>query len=720
VGDSITALTNGNYVVGSKFWNGNIGAATWGSGTAGVTGTVSSANSLVGSSVNDYVGYGITSLTNGNYVVGSYNWNGNRGAATWGSGTAGVTGTVSSANSLVGSSVNDRVGDSIYALTNGNYVVGSRFWNGNIGAATWGSGTAGVTGTVSSANSLVGSSVNDYVGTGIYALTNGNYVVRSSNWNGARGAATWGSGTAGVTGTISSANSLVGSSVNDQVGGSGITALTNGNYVVGSSNWNGARGAATWGSGTAGVTGTVSSANSLVGSSVNDYVGAGGITALTNGNYVIFSSYLNGTTDLAYTLADGTVASSGTVSAANSVIVANPSLDDPSSNSYVQDIPGTGRFLLFFRDTNIAGSAYVASSSLATSGLYTYGYRPEADIALHPDFITGILNAGTAVVLQASNDITVNNNITANNPGGNGGALTLQAGRSILLNANITTDNGNLNLYANEKAATGVVNAYRDAGAAVISMAGGTSINAGTGAVNIRLDDGTGNTNRTSGNITLRDITAGSITAQNVQNTGDVVLNGNLTASAANTAITLASARNFINNTGASALATASGRWLVYSTDRTGTTGEEILANGFNRYGCTYAGGCAGGVTIPGAGNGLIYSYSPQSDVPNTVVRVSQNPVLNMATTFFSASDGGTYGYNSMMGFDSEPSNNEREELASVVGTPSSSVEPEKSPEEKKNDQEGSKKTDQLLKNLQGILTIDPVLAKRLGITSAF
>ena len=58
----MTALTNGNYVVCSSYWdNGaatDAGAVTWGSGTAGVSGVVSSANSLVGSTANDRVGYG--------------------------------------------------------------------------------------------------------------------------------------------------------------------------------------------------------------------------------------------------------------------------------------------------------------------------------------------------------------------------------------------------------------------------------------------------------------------------------------------------------------------------------------------------------------------------------------------------------------------------------------------------------------------------------------
>src|SRR5262249_2470349 len=145
----------------------------------------------------DLVGNGgVAPLTNGNYVVSSYSWNGNRGAATWGSGTAGVTGAVSAVNSLVGSAAGDLVANAGAApLTNGNYVVSSYIWNGHRGAATWGSGTAGASGTISSANSLIGNN-GDHVGRLVTALSNGNYVVLSPLYN-YRGAATWGSGTSG-------------------------------------------------------------------------------------------------------------------------------------------------------------------------------------------------------------------------------------------------------------------------------------------------------------------------------------------------------------------------------------------------------------------------------------------------------------------------------------------------------------------------------------------
>ncbi|MDD5175911.1 MAG: filamentous hemagglutinin N-terminal domain-containing protein [Sterolibacterium sp.] len=529
VGINVFALSNGNYVVGSYGWNSAMGAATWGSGTAGVSGVVSSANSLVGSTANDSVGSAVTELSNGNYVVQSAGWNGNMGAATWGSGTAGVSGVVSSANSLVGSTANDSVGEAVTALSNGNYVVESLSWNGNMGAVTWGSGTAGVSGVVSSANSLVGSTANDYVGEAVTALSNGNYVVGSSRWNGTMGAVTWGSGTAGVSGVVSSANSLVGSTAGDSVG-INVFALSNGNYVVRSQNWNGNMGAVTWGSGTAGVSGVVSSANSLVGSTAGDYVGGNGITTLSNGNYVVGSPNWNGDMG-AVTWGSGTAGVNGVVSSANSLVgsTANDSVGSIDSLGSVVTVLSNGNY--------VVGSPYWTNGAFASSGRVdvmsgsgsgsgsatlpqTFATDPSATATLTPATLTATLNTGTAVTLQANNDITVNNAIVSNNASGNGGALTLQAGRSVLLNANITTDNGNLSFVANETAANGVIDANRDPGVANITMAAATTINAGTGSVSMTIGSGAGIANSNPGAISQgagAAITAASLTASAAQ-----------------------------------------------------------------------------------------------------------------------------------------------------------------------------------------------------------
>ena len=349
----VTLLSNGNYVVGSPYWGNFAGAATWGSGNSGVAGAVSQSNSLVGSALTDSVGQYVVALTgNGNYVVQSASWNNGAGAATWGDGgnaVGGVKGLVSASNSLVGAASNDLVGERVTPLTNGNYVVASPNWNGLRGAATWGNGTVRTpVGAVTIANSITGSSVGDQIGSGATAaLTNGNYVVSSPGWHAGAtpvGAATWGTG-AGPTGVpVSQANSLVGNLSGDAVSSGGITALSNGNYVVASIQWNYNEfapvvGAVTWANGDGSTIGNVLPINSLYGYAPNDYVGSGGVTPLTNGNYTVASplwdSQSPSATDAgAITWGDGSVLSGG-VSGEVQVLFAPYSIRGDSLNDQV-------------------------------------------------------------------------------------------------------------------------------------------------------------------------------------------------------------------------------------------------------------------------------------------------------------------------------------------------------------------------------------------------
>lgn len=344
-GAGVTLLSNGNYVVASPDWRhgavAEAGAATFGSGEDGVTGPVSAINSLVGTSTGDRVaGSGVTALSNGNYVVASHLWrNGTlayAGAVTFGSGISGIAGAVSQSNSLVGDRADAFIGFRVAALTNGNYVVSSPFWDTEfaeeVGAVTFASGTSGLIGHVSPANSLVGTGSGQLVGlSGATPLTNGNFVVSSPRWNHGDvlnvGAATFGSGTTGIVGTVSPSNSLIGSTAEDRVSEKGVVALANGNYVVRSTHWdNGAAndaGAVTFGSGTSGISGEVSTANSLVGSSRFDRIGGHGVVALPSGNYVVLSpEWDNGASPSvgAATFGSGIHGVSGEISVANSLI----------------------------------------------------------------------------------------------------------------------------------------------------------------------------------------------------------------------------------------------------------------------------------------------------------------------------------------------------------------------------------------------------------------
>jgi Repeat of unknown function (DUF5650) len=377
--DGATVLSNGNYVLISSHWNGSLGAATWGEGSIGVSGQISASNSLVGTITNDFQSGSITALVNGNYVIGAPDWNVDTGAAIWCNGTTSLSGTIAGNNPLVGAAANDHVGAIVTALSNGNYVVGSSFWNGSVGAATWGSGTTGVSGVVSSSNSLVGAAANDSVGGSVSALSNGNYVVVSFDWNGNRGAATWGNGTTAMSGMISASNSLVGSTAGDYVGGYGVTALSNGNYVVQSPSWNGNIGAATWGNGTTGISGIITASNSRLGTAVNDFVGEE-VTALGNGNYVVVSPSWNGFAG-AVTWASGTTASSGVVSASNSLV-----------GSSAADYVGIGHV------TGLSNGNYVVGS------YYWHGATGAATWGNGSTGVSGVVSAANSLVGAVAND----------------------------------------------------------------------------------------------------------------------------------------------------------------------------------------------------------------------------------------------------------------------------------------------------------------------------
>lgn len=372
-------LSNGNYLVSSRSWdNGtvsNAGALTWGSGTSGISGVVSASNSLVGSRANEQIGFnsttgviGVTELSNGNYVVLSPGGSGGNGAVTWGSGDGGVKGVVDLSNSLLSTGNSLKV----VPLANGNYLLQSFAWNGFAGAVTWASGTSALTGNINSSNSLVGSAANDGVGA-VTILSNGNYVVTSPLWNNGSivdaGAVTWGSAATGVRGVISASNSLVGSTTSDQVGSGGVTVLSNGNYVVSTYLWdNGAVtnvGAVTWGNGASGISGPVSASNSLVGSTISDQVGFGGVTALTNGNYVVTSTvWDNGSTSNAGAVTWGNGASgvAGAVSASNSLVGSTPS-----------DQVGGGGVTALSTGNFVVRSPSFDSGALANAGAVTWG-----------------------------------------------------------------------------------------------------------------------------------------------------------------------------------------------------------------------------------------------------------------------------------------------------------------------------------------------------------
>lgn len=424
--DPIVVLPSGNFLVPSTHWhNGTAefaGAVTWVDGAQGLEGVVSPANSLVGSSQEDEVGHSIVVLANGSYVVATPSWsNGSAqhaGAATFEPADGSVHGAVSAANSLVGVSAYDSVGHAVVPLANGNYLVASPFWNDadivSAGAVTWASGETGIAGTISAENSLVGSTLRDRVGAedvypSVWPLPDGNAVVISPDWNNGAivdaGAATWIDGAAGITGTISEANSLVGTTAGDRLGAGGLdygfAVLPSGHYAIISSGWSATNaahaGAITWGDSAIGVRGVVSASNSLVGSTSQDLELAR-VCALDDGNWVVGSPHWsNGSVSWvgAATWIDGSAPRVGAISASNSLVGATTFDEVATSITALHD----GRYV-------------VASPSWHNGDAYSAGAATWVD---REGPRTGVVSAANSLVGSSANDAIGSNVVVLSN-----------------------------------------------------------------------------------------------------------------------------------------------------------------------------------------------------------------------------------------------------------------------------------------------------------------
>jgi len=241
------------------------------------------------------------------------------------------------------------------------------------------------------------------------------------------------------------------------------------------------------------------------------------ITGLPNGNFV----FGNPDADI------GGNGNAGTVILANGTTGAEIS---HISGANADDRFGNGNTIALANGNFVFGSNERVDIGITEPSSLIYGYFSDRGITINPQLITQVTDTGTAVTLQANNDITLNSPITTNNPGANGGDLTLQAGRSIILNtgAGITTDNGNLTLIANDTAANGVFDSERDPGNAVITISSGVTLNSGTGDTTITLNTGAGLTNNTSSDITID----GNILARNLTINNNGPSNGAINLSA--------------------------------------------------------------------------------------------------------------------------------------------------------------------------------------------
>lgn len=124
------------------------------------------------------------------------------------------------------------------------------------------------------------------------------------------------------------------------------------------------------------------------------------------------------------------------------------------------------------------------------------------------------------VVLQANTDVEFRDPVDI---AGRRLSLTAQAGRSILVNASIRTNEGNVSLTANDDSVL-VVPTDRQAGAATVSMAPGTTIDAGNGDISLRIGTGCALCfDKTTGDVRVERLSARSVGIHHEGQTGSIV-----------------------------------------------------------------------------------------------------------------------------------------------------------------------------------------------------
>lgn len=342
--DSIGASyqnATGAIVFRAASWNGGVGAYTWLNNGTGASlpasGIVSSANSLVGTAVNDLLGASLSTTTGRDLLIAS-NYGGGAGAVATFT-PSGLTGTLDSTNALVGTAGSaDALGSGGVRQVSGNYYLMSPNWSGNTGAITVLDTTQALSGTISTANSLTGSATGDRVGNStsiIRQLGNGRVMVFSAQWGMGKGAFSMFDSASLVKGSVTDTNSLVGSTTSDGAGffiqNCSVTnfcntsvSSTDAYFLVTSTTWNANSGSVTFLSqdtpAASSPTGTLSSANSLVGAA-GDRIGSGGFTITSAGYVSVLSpSFGSGSGAVTFGAVSAGVGPKGLVGAGNSIV----------------------------------------------------------------------------------------------------------------------------------------------------------------------------------------------------------------------------------------------------------------------------------------------------------------------------------------------------------------------------------------------------------------
>ena len=261
-----------------------------------------------------------------------------------------------------------------------------------------------------------------------------------------------------------------------------------------------------------------------------------------------------------------------------------------------QGVTDNGTNVYFHNDLEFTSGAFTGITGGDINTVNAFATDSSSSNTIGSSTIADLLTAGTDVYLRANQDITISNAIAAT--GSSGGNLSFLAGRDITINGNITTANGDFSMRANTSTSYGVVDAQRGTGTADISN--NATINAGTGTVSAIIDAGTGLTNDQPGNITLGNITAGSIIATGDSASGTIT-GTSLTASGSGTAINITG-----YDIGAiSSLNASGGNWRLSRLATNNSSMSNVPAASFIQYNYSSGG------SVLGSGNGILHGYNP-------------------------------------------------------------------------------------------------------------
>ena len=292
-------------------------------------------------------------------------------------------------------------------------------------------------------------------------------------------------------------------------------------------------------------------------------IAIGGVSSLT----VAPGSQTQITTNRLFMVSDGvgSTAANGNVAGQFDITVASGSIN-------------TGELFASARGNQSSG---VRSQIIADGGSLNVSGALDAltfgDILLRTGqggVIGSIAPTGNTTAIRVTSDGTIETIGDGSAGSGIGGqTISLLAGRSILLGGAMTGRGGPITLTANR----GGGQAVSPAPASVITMTQGSRIDAGAGAVTIRLLDGGSDPQRAGGAITLASITASRIDVRNLVTTAGsniTVLAGSvLTASGSGRATDLASLGGEVINLAGDAglVLTGGGHYGIFAATPTGS-----------------------------------------------------------------------------------------------------------------------------------------------------